>query len=51
MATKSAASPAFAQLQDSVHNLQNRAEELLDRIARKLARSWEKIPVGSWTTC
>src|SRR6185436_10548857 len=35
MATKSAASPAFAQLQDSVHNLQNRAEELLDRIRKE----------------
>ena len=35
MATKSAASPAFAQLQDSVHNLQSRAEELLDRIRKE----------------
>jgi polyhydroxyalkanoate synthesis regulator phasin len=35
MATKSAASPAFAQLHDSVHNLQSRAEELLDRIRKE----------------
>ena len=34
MATKSTAFPAFAQLQDSVNNLQRRAEELLDRIRK-----------------
>jgi hypothetical protein len=34
MATKSAASPAFAQLRDSVHTLQHRVEELVDRIGK-----------------
>src|SRR5262245_45355576 len=38
MATKSAAYPAFAQLQDSVRSLQSGAEELLERVRKEAGK-------------